>query len=44
MGTQQSIPIRCGNIYYADLMAVVGSGPGGIWPVLMVQNNMGNQP
>lgn len=32
-----------GDIYYADLSPVVGSEQGGIRPVLIVQNNVGNK-
>lgn len=32
-----------GDIYYADLSPVVGSEQGGVRPVLVVQNNMGNR-
>lgn len=32
-----------GDIYYADLSPVVGSEQGGIRPVLVVQNNVGNK-
>lgn len=35
--------IRRGEIYYADLGNVLGSEQGGIRPVLIVQNNTGNQ-
>ncbi|MBR1483219.1 MAG: type II toxin-antitoxin system PemK/MazF family toxin [Ruminococcus sp.] len=35
--------IRRGDIYYADLSPVVGSEQGGIRPVLIVQNNIGNR-
>lgn len=35
--------IRRGDIYYADLSPVVGSEQGGIRPVLVIQNNMGNR-
>ena len=35
--------IHRGDIYYADLSPVVGSEQGGIRPVLIVQNNMGNR-
>lgn len=35
--------IRRGDIYYADLRPVVGSEQGGIRPVLILQNNTGNQ-
>ena len=34
--------IRRGDIYYADLSPVVGSEQGGIRPVLIVQNDVGN--
>lgn len=35
--------IRRGDIYYADLRPVVGSEQGGIRPVLIVQNDVGNR-
>lgn len=35
--------IRRGDIYYADLSPVVGSEQGGVRPVLIVQNDMGNR-
>ncbi|MDD6252196.1 MAG: type II toxin-antitoxin system PemK/MazF family toxin [Ruminococcus sp.] len=35
--------IKRGDIYYADLSPVVGSEQGGVRPVLIVQNNMGNK-
>ena len=35
--------IRRGDIYYADLSPVVGSEQGGVRPVLIVQNDMGNK-
>ena len=35
--------IRRGEIYYADLSPVVGSEQGGIRPVLIVQNDIGNK-
>ena len=35
--------IRRGDIYYADLSPVVGSEQGGMRPVLIVQNNVGNK-
>lgn len=35
--------IRRGDIYYADLRPVVGSEQGGIRPVVILQNNTGNQ-
>lgn len=36
-------PIRRGDIYYADLSPVVGSEQGGIRPVLIIQNDVGNK-
>lgn len=35
--------IRRGDIYYADLSPVVGSEQGGLRPVLIVQNDVGNR-
>ena len=35
--------VRRGEIYYADLSPVVGSEQGGIRPVLIVQNDVGNR-
>lgn len=35
--------INRGEIYYADLSPVVGSEQGGVRPVLVVQNNVGNK-
>ena len=35
--------IRRGDICYADLSLVVGSEQGGIRPVLILQNNVGNR-
>ena len=35
--------IKRGDIYYADLSPVVGSEQGGLRPVLIVQNDMGNK-
>ena len=37
------VGIKKGDIYYADLTPVVGSEQGGVRPVLIIQNNMGNQ-
>lgn len=34
--------IKRGDIYYADLSPVVGSEQGGMRPVLIIQNNIGN--
>ena len=38
-----SVIIRRGDIYYADLRPVVGSEQGGIRPVLIIQNDVGNK-
>lgn len=35
--------IKRGDIYYADLRPVIGSEQGGVRPVLIIQNNRGNQ-
>ena len=35
--------IKRGELYYADLSPVVGSEQGGIRPVLVVQNDVGNR-
>ena len=35
--------VKRGELYYADLSPVVGSEQGGIRPVLVVQNDVGNK-
>ncbi|MBE6669938.1 MAG: type II toxin-antitoxin system PemK/MazF family toxin [Ruminococcaceae bacterium] len=35
--------IKRGDIYYADLSPVVGSEQGGLRPVLIIQNDVGNK-
>lgn len=35
--------VRRGDIYYADLSPVVGSEQGGVRPVLVIQNDVGNK-
>ena len=35
--------IRRGDVYYADLRPVVGSEQGGIRPVVIIQNDVGNR-
>lgn len=35
--------IRRGDIYYADLSPVIGSEQGGLRPVLIIQNDIGNR-
>ena len=34
--------IKRGEVYYADLSPVVGSEQGGVRPVLVIQNDIGN--
>ena len=41
-GRRGSVTIKKGDIYYADLMPVIGSEQGGIRPVLIIQNDVGN--
>jgi mRNA interferase MazF len=38
-----ALVIRRGDIYYADLRPVVGSEQGGVRPVLVIQNDVGNR-
>ena len=35
--------VKRGEIYYADLSPVVGSEQGGVRPVLIIQNDVGNR-
>ena len=35
--------IKRGDIYYADLRPVIGSEQGGLRPVLIIQNDVGNK-
>jgi len=37
------VNIKRGDIYYADLSPVIGSEQGGVRPVLIVQNDIGNR-
>jgi len=37
------VVIRKGDIFYADLSPVIGSEQGGVRPVLVVQNDIGNR-
>jgi mRNA interferase MazF len=39
----ENLTIKRGEIYYADLSPVVGSEQGGVRPVLIVQNDIGNK-
>jgi mRNA interferase MazF len=38
-----TVEVKRGYIFYADLSPVVGSEQGGIRPVLIIQNNVGNR-
>lgn len=38
-----NMTIKRGELYYADLSPVVGSEQGGVRPVLVVQNDVGNK-
>lgn len=37
------VQIRRGDVFYADLNPVIGSEQGGVRPVLVVQNDVGNK-
>lgn len=39
----EDMMIRRGDIFYADLRPVVGSEQGGVRPVLIIQNDVGNR-
>lgn len=43
MSIRRKGTIRRGDIYCADLAPVIGSEQGGIRPVLVIQNDIGNQ-
>lgn len=43
MESDSKMTVKRGEIYYADLSPVVGSEQGGIRPVLIVQNDVGNK-
>ena len=34
--------VKRGEVYFADLSPVIGSEQGGMRPVLIIQNNVGN--
>ena len=42
-GKDYKMTIRRGDIFYADLSPVIGSEQGGLRPVLIVQNDVGNR-
>ncbi|WP_152551075.1 type II toxin-antitoxin system PemK/MazF family toxin [Secundilactobacillus oryzae] len=37
-----NVEIKRGDVFYADLSPVIGSEQGGMRPVLIIQNNVGN--
>ena len=37
------LQVRRGDIFYADLSPVIGSEQGGVRPVLIIQNDVGNK-
>ena len=37
------LTVKRGDIYYSDLSPVIGSEQGGIRPVLVIQNDIGNK-
>ena len=43
MYEEKTNTIRRGDIFYADLSPVIGSEQGGLRPVLIVQNDVGNK-
>lgn len=38
-----SVIVKRGDVYFADLSPVVGSEQGGVRPVLIIQNDIGNR-
>ena len=43
MECEITMSVKRGDIYYADLSPVVGSEQGGLRPVLIIQNDVGNR-
>ena len=43
MRVKRMSPIKRGDIFYADLSPVVGSEQGGVRPILIIQNDVGNK-
>jgi mRNA interferase MazF len=39
----RTLQVKKGDLYFADLSPVIGSEQGGVRPVLVVQNNVGNR-
>lgn len=42
-GGDDDMRVKRGDVYYADLNPVKGSEQGGVRPVLIIQNNVGNK-
>lgn len=40
---EDNVIVKRGDIFYADLSPVIGSEQGGVRPVLVIQNNIGNK-
>jgi mRNA interferase MazF len=38
-----ALPIRRGDVFFADLSPVIGSEQGGVRPVVVIQNDIGNR-
>ena len=43
LGVGVNVIIKRGDIFYSDLSPVIGSEQGGVRPVLIVQNDIGNK-
>ncbi len=43
MVVDNKLDVKRGNIFYADLSPVIGSEQGGVRPVLIIQNDIGNR-
>ena len=43
MECELNLTVKRGDIYYADLSPVIGSEQGGLRPVLIIQNDVGNK-
>ena len=39
----ENLVVKRGDIYYADLRPIIGSEQGGVRPVLIIQNDVGNR-
>ena len=39
----ENLVVKRGDIYYADLSPIIGSEQGGVRPVLIIQNDVGNR-